>query len=55
MSAYSRIWQQQLMQEAEGYLDLIRASSWPTPLHLRHRRCLAERAIAVLDRFGGGR
>jgi tetratricopeptide (TPR) repeat protein len=49
VSAYSRIRQQQLMQEAEGYLDLIRIASWPTRLDPRHRYRLAERAIAVLD------
>ena len=51
VSAYSRIWQQRLVHEAEGYLDLIKASSWPTPLRVRYRRCLAQRAIAVLDQL----
>ena len=51
MSAYSRIRQQQLLQEAEGYLDLIRVTSWPTPLRRPYRRSLALRAIAVLDQI----
>ena len=49
VSAFSRIRQQQLLQEAEGYLDLIRIASWPAPLNGQHRRRLAERAIAVLN------
>jgi tetratricopeptide (TPR) repeat protein len=37
------------MQEAEGYLDLIRIASWPTKLDVHHRCCLAERAITALN------
>jgi tetratricopeptide (TPR) repeat protein len=40
-----------LLQEAEGYLDLILAVSEPLPLGALHRTRLAQRAIEVLDQL----
>jgi tetratricopeptide (TPR) repeat protein len=54
VTVYSRIRRQQLIQEAEGYLDLILAVSDPFPLDARHRDRLAKRAIAVLDQLDHG-
>ena len=51
VTVYSRIRRQQLIQEAEGYLDLILAVSDPFPLDPSHRDRLAKRAIATLDRL----
>ena len=51
MSCYSRIRRQQLILEAEGYLDLILAASDVLPMEPRHRTCLANRAIGVLDQL----
>ncbi|MDG2381814.1 MAG: hypothetical protein P8N76_09075 [Pirellulaceae bacterium] len=51
MSGYSRIRRQQLMQEAEGYLDLIMATSDQSPLCSVLRCKLAQRAIDALDRL----
>jgi tetratricopeptide (TPR) repeat protein len=51
VTVYSRIRRQQLIQEAEGYLDLILAVSDPLPLDMSHRVCLAKRAIAALDQL----
>ena len=53
MSCYSRIRRQQILQEAEGYIDLIRclADRWTLKDELRHR--LAHRAVLTLDRLEG--
>lgn len=51
MSGYSRIRRQQLMQEAEGYLDLIMATSDQSPLNTVLRCRLAQRAIDTLERL----
>lgn len=51
MSCYSRIRRQQILQEVEGYIDLIRcfAHRWTLKAELRYR--LANRAIETLDRL----
>jgi tetratricopeptide (TPR) repeat protein len=51
VTGYSRIRRQRLIQEAEGYLDLILAVSDPLPVDANHRSRLARRAIAVLDQL----
>lgn len=51
MGGYTRIRRQRLLQEAEGYLDLILAASPPLPEDSPHRTRLARRAIAVLDQL----
>lgn len=51
MTTYSRIRRQQLIQEAEGYLDLIVAVSDPLPLGPLHRLRLAQRALEALDQL----
>ena len=51
MTGYSRIRRQRLIQEAEGYLDLIVAISELLPVDACHRIRLARRAIAVLDQL----
>lgn len=51
VTAYSRIRRQQLMQEAEGYLDLIMVTSEASPMSEVLRDRLAERAIETLDRL----
>lgn len=50
MADYSRIRRQQLVREAEGYLELANmfAKCWPLPQPLRER--LAERALETLSR-----
>lgn len=51
MACYSRIRRQQLMQEAEGYIDLAMcfADQWPLKANLKHR--LARRALATIDQL----
>lgn len=51
MSGYSRIRRQQLLQEAEGYLDLIMAVPDAEPVRAQHRVRLARRALAALDQL----
>jgi tetratricopeptide (TPR) repeat protein len=51
VTIYTRVRRQQLIQEAEGYLDLILAVSDPFPLDPTHRIRLAKRAIAALDQL----
>ncbi|MFO0871260.1 MAG: hypothetical protein U0935_20235 [Pirellulales bacterium] len=53
MSEYSRIRRQQLVREAEGYLELagMFADRWPLPRDLRDR--LAQRALDTLQRTTG--
>lgn len=58
MSDKQRIRRQQILREAEGYLDLITVfgDRWVPPAQVRDR--LAERALATLEglaRFGGSR
>ncbi|MFO0903315.1 MAG: tetratricopeptide repeat protein [Pirellulales bacterium] len=50
MADYSRIRRQQLVREAEGYLELANmfAKRWPLPQPLREK--LAERALETLSR-----
>lgn len=51
VSGYTRIRRQQLIQEAEGYLDLILAVSQPLPLDAVHRIRLARRALMALNQL----
>ncbi len=51
VTGYTRVRRQQLIQEAEGYLDLILAVSDSRPLEACHRVKLAKRAIAALDQL----
>jgi tetratricopeptide (TPR) repeat protein len=51
VTVYARIRRQQLIQEAEGYLDLILTVSDPFPIDSALRDRLAKRAIAVLDKL----
>ncbi len=52
MSQWNRIRRQQILREAEGYLDLIMvfADRWALPSEMRNR--VAQRAIEALDRLG---
>lgn len=52
MSAIDRLHRQQLMREAEGYLDLalIFGDHWTLPADVRDQ--LAQRALTTLDRLG---
>jgi tetratricopeptide (TPR) repeat protein len=52
MTAYSRIRRQQLLQEAEGYLDLVLVlgENWPLSPPARDR--VARRALNTLSRLG---
>jgi hypothetical protein len=52
VSAINRLQRQQLLREAEGYLDLalVFGDQWTLPADLRD--CLAKRAIAVLEQLG---
>jgi tetratricopeptide (TPR) repeat protein len=49
----SRVRRQQLLLEAEGYLDLVTATSDQFPLTAVNRDRLVDRAIACLDRLVG--
>ena len=51
MNGYSRIRRQRLIQEAEGYLDLILVAGGPLPTTPANRTRLAERTIRVLDQL----
>jgi tetratricopeptide (TPR) repeat protein len=51
VSGYHRIRRQQLLQEAEGYLDLIFTVSQHLPLDASHRTRLARRALEALDQL----
>ena len=51
MNGYSRIRRQQLIQEAEGYLDLILVSNGPFTLDSSSRRSIACRAVKTLDQL----
>lgn len=52
MSAFERLRRQQLVREAEGYLDLalVFGDQWSLPAALRDR--LAQRSLAVVDDLG---
>jgi tetratricopeptide (TPR) repeat protein len=52
VSAINRLQRQQLVREAEGYLDLalVFGDQWTLPVELRN--CLAQRALALLDHLG---
>lgn len=52
MATYSRIQRQQLLQEAEGYLDLAMVLSDLYPLTIASRDRIAKRALATLERLG---
>ncbi|MCA9214227.1 MAG: tetratricopeptide repeat protein [Planctomycetales bacterium] len=49
MSGYSRIRRQQLVQEAEGYIDLVMCLSDKWALSDDYRSTLAKRSLRVLD------
>lgn len=49
MTNYQRIRRQQILREAEGYLDLIIAFSDQWPLDEKLRDCLARRALDALQ------
>jgi tetratricopeptide (TPR) repeat protein len=53
VSAIDRLRRQQLVREAEGYLDLaaLFSEQWPLPIEVRD--CLAYRALAVIEHFNG--
>jgi tetratricopeptide (TPR) repeat protein len=53
VSAIDRLRRQQLMHEAEGYLELalLFGDRWPLPCALRD--CLAQRSLAVINHFNG--
>lgn len=51
MTAYSRIQRQQLLQEAEGYLDLAMVLSDRYPLTTKARDRIAHRALETLERL----
>ena len=53
MSSIDRLRRQQLVREAEGYLDLaaLFSDQWPLPAGVRD--CLAHRALAVIEHFNG--
>jgi tetratricopeptide (TPR) repeat protein len=52
VSSINRINRQQLVREAEGYLDLalVYGDQWTLPADMRD--CLARRALAVIDHLG---
>ncbi len=52
MTAINRLLRQQLVREAEGYLDLVLVfgEQWTLPLAIRDR--LAQRTLAVVDHLG---
>ena len=52
MSAINRTQRQQLVREAEGYLDLalVFGDQWELPADVRN--CLARRSLAVLENLG---
>lgn len=51
MNGYTRIRRQRLIQEAEGYLDLLLAPVDSLPVNSCHRFRLARRAIMALDQL----
>jgi tetratricopeptide (TPR) repeat protein len=52
VSAINRLQRQQLVREAEGYLDLalVFGDQWTLPTQVRD--CLARRSLAVIDHLG---
>jgi tetratricopeptide (TPR) repeat protein len=52
LAVINRLLRQQLVREAEGYLDLASAlaDQWPLPIPVRDR--LVHRALGVVDRLG---
>ncbi len=52
VSSINRIYRQQLVREAEGYLDLalVYGDQWTLPADVRD--CLARRSLAVIDHLG---
>ena len=52
MSSINRLRRQQLVREAEGYLDLalVFGDQWPLPAEVRDR--LAQRTLSVVDHLG---
>jgi Flp pilus assembly protein TadD len=53
VSSIERLRRQQLIREAEGYLDLalLFGDQWPLPATVRD--CLAHRSLAVIDHMNG--
>lgn len=51
MANYDRIRRQQLLMEAEGYLDLATACAEDLPLPTATRNVMAQRALALLSRI----